>query len=86
MRVPWRDALGVMRDAWIAIGLAALLFLAIEATYRTGGAVMARFRRTSPLAAAVPSLHPYADSAWFPQFDRDRRRIVQRWEPFCLLP
>jgi hypothetical protein len=74
----------MLRDGWLMVGIGLLMFLALEGPYRLQGAVRRQLRGADPVdsTAALPKSHPYADSAWYPIFLRERRTLTARWEPF----
>lgn len=75
-----------VRDGWLVVGLSLVLLLGLEAAYRSQGAV----RRTLGLAADWPTqsdqsedpLHPYADAAWWRDFQAERDSLRFEWEPY----
>ncbi|TMB98392.1 MAG: SGNH/GDSL hydrolase family protein [Chloroflexi bacterium] len=73
----WNRVLDAVRTLWITIGLAFLLFLPIEGTYRVAKAVWRS-------VIATPHLNsPNATAAWYPQYEREfAASAVMRWEPY----
>lgn len=72
-----------VRDGWLIVGAALLLFLGLEVAYRAQGAVRRLVSGDrAPIAAELDPSHPYADSAWFPELVRERNQLAFRWEPF----
>ena len=73
----WR----AVRDGWLILGITLLLFLGLEVVYRAEGWLAGRFR-TPATAKPLPHYHPYADSAWFPAYLREKGALKFQWEPF----
>lgn len=57
-----RKIVGWVRDAWLMIGIAILMFLVLEGGYRLVAAIR---QPSSGSAVADSTLHPYAGRAWF---------------------
>lgn len=79
----WRAAgaaLRTVRDGWLILGLALAVFLGLEVAYRAQawlrGAI--RLDDTVDTTGALDPLHPYAGSAWYPRFLRERGRLAFR--------
>ena len=80
----WRSStLRLIRDGWLMLGLALALFLFLEVGYRAQRWLRGTIRGApADTAFVVDRAHPYADSAWYPEFLRERNRLAFRWEPF----
>jgi hypothetical protein len=67
------------RDAWLISGIALLLVVGLEAAYRTQAAA----RRFVSGIPAVPSGHPYADSAWYGEYRAEYDLATRlEWQPY----
>lgn len=76
-------ALQLLADAWVTVGLALVLLLAVEGAYRVQAASRHALARhlghPSPAAA-----DPYARAPWFAEYQREQNESAQRmgWQPF----
>jgi hypothetical protein len=89
--VAWRRAfargLGLVRDAWLIVGLALAGLVVLDAAYRAerAGRQLAR----GPADFVLPASHPYAREPWYPAFaaswpkDDDGHRLFQAtYDPY----
>ena len=82
-RAMWLPTLRAVRDGWVALGIALLMLLGLEWAYRAQAWLRRMVRGTAADAAfVVDRTHPYADSAWYPTFLRERDGMQFAWEPF----
>lgn len=75
----WTRVLNATRDAWLIVGIACLLLVALEFAYRGQAAV----RRLISGTPTMPAAHPYTDSAWYNVYRSEYARSTQlEWQPF----
>jgi lysophospholipase L1-like esterase len=68
-----------VRDAWLMLGIALLMFVLLELGYRA----QAGARRAIRGAGGSSIKGPYADSAWFPTYEREYVASFRlRWKPY----
>jgi lysophospholipase L1-like esterase len=81
-RVLVRRGGALVRDAWLVAGTTLLLMLLMEAIYRTQDFLgRAGAGLTHSARAHVP--YPYADSSWFPEYQRERQAsTILVWSPY----
>lgn len=83
MSRPFARRLGpLMRDGWLAIGIALLLIVAAEAAYRGQGSVRRVFRGDPD---QPQPLHPYASEAWWAEWQGGGARWEMRFDPYRAL-
>lgn len=76
-------AAGWIADAWVAVGVALALLLAVEGVYRAQAALgRAVLNRAHHRSANVG--HPYQHLPWFAEYAREENASAQRmsWRPF----
>ena len=73
----------LIRDAWLILGITIVLAIAVEIAYRAQGAIRRTLRGDATATPAGQPLHPYVDSAWWPEFVAERDAIRGRWEPYA---
>ena len=82
-RSVWTRVAARVRDAWLVLGVSLALFLVLEAGYRVQATARAFISgRSTSARDSVSRLSPYADSAWYREFLRERARFRPRWEPY----
>ncbi len=74
-----RLASGV-RDLWVAVGIALILFLVIEGAYIGQRALRFRYVGTDDERAAQAEGHPYRGQDWYRQLLRERATQVNKWD------
>ncbi|HYU54462.1 MAG TPA: hypothetical protein VEK37_16025, partial [Gemmatimonadaceae bacterium] len=59
---------GAIRDGWLMLGVVALMLIGLETAYRAQGSLRRACGAGQTRQGAAK--HPYADSSWFPKFER----------------
>ena len=73
------QAVAALRDVWVALGVALILFLTLEASYRG----LTALRAAPPAApAADSSLHPYARKPWRAELQRNLLARNNHFDPY----
>ncbi|MFZ5622917.1 MAG: SGNH/GDSL hydrolase family protein [Gemmatimonadota bacterium] len=71
---------GWLRDLWVALGVALLLFLLLEGLYVGQRAIRAVVFGSDAERAAQVEGHPYRGQAWYRQLIRERERQRKKWD------
>ncbi len=79
---PLRRLFGVVKDLWIAVGIALLAFMAIEWAYVGQLAVRQSVFGSELERELREPGHPYAEEAWYPGFLEARESTREKYDPW----
>ena len=71
--------LGGLRDLWVALGIALIVFLLLDWSYRSATAI-STMRASAP--AVDSSLHPYGRATWYPELKRNLSTRHNHFDPY----
>lgn len=77
-----RVGLQVVRDGWLIVGIAAVLFVTAEFAYRLQASARSAVRNYGREQVVDPSTHPYAGRSWWPRWLEERNGVASMYDPY----